>query len=156
MSRRGLLRLSAFMICDCPPLATTLIARFMGRTWGPPGANRTQVGPTLATWTLLSVYVHVTPLAILWFNITPCWLFHWGGVTHLCFSKQDNHCFRWWLDACWVPSQYLNLCWIVVNTDHWKISMKSETNKMYLNMSSANFNRPQCFKMHLYVSVFLS
>ena len=32
----------------------TLIARFMGPTWGPSGANRTQVGPMLAPWTLLS------------------------------------------------------------------------------------------------------
>ena len=27
---------------------------FMGTTWGPSGADRTQVGPTLALWTLLS------------------------------------------------------------------------------------------------------
>ena len=33
---------------------STLIARFMGPTWGPSGANRTQVGPMLAPWTLLS------------------------------------------------------------------------------------------------------
>ena len=32
---------------------TSLIARFMGPTWGPSGADRTQVGPTLAPWTLL-------------------------------------------------------------------------------------------------------
>ena len=31
-----------------------LIARFMGPTWGPSGADRTQVGPMLAQWTLLS------------------------------------------------------------------------------------------------------
>ena len=35
----------------------TLIARFMGPTWGPPGADRSQVGPMLAQWTLLSRYV---------------------------------------------------------------------------------------------------
>ena len=29
-----------------------LIARFMGPTWGPSGADRTQVGPMLAPWTL--------------------------------------------------------------------------------------------------------
>ena len=34
----------------------TLIARFMGPTWWPRGADRTQVGPMLATWTLLSGY----------------------------------------------------------------------------------------------------
>ena len=30
------------------------IARFMGPTWGPPGADRTKVGPMFAPWTLLS------------------------------------------------------------------------------------------------------
>ena len=32
----------------------TLIARFMGPTWGPSGASRTEVGPMLAPWTLLT------------------------------------------------------------------------------------------------------
>ena len=32
-----------------------LIARFMEPTWGPSGADRTQVGPMLAPWTLPSV-----------------------------------------------------------------------------------------------------
>ena len=34
--------------------STPMIARFMGPTWGPSGADRTQVGPMLAPWTLLS------------------------------------------------------------------------------------------------------
>ena len=33
--------------------SATLIARFMGPTWGPSGADRSQVGPMLAPWTLL-------------------------------------------------------------------------------------------------------
>ena len=33
---------------------TPLIARFIGPTWGPLGADRTQVGPMLAPWALLS------------------------------------------------------------------------------------------------------
>ena len=32
----------------------TLIVMFMGPTWGPSGADRTQVGPMLAPWILLS------------------------------------------------------------------------------------------------------
>ena len=32
----------------------SLIARFMWSKWGPSGADRTQVGPMLAPWTLLS------------------------------------------------------------------------------------------------------
>ena len=39
----------------CPPnLVTALIGRFMGPPWGPSGADRTQMGPMLAPWTLLS------------------------------------------------------------------------------------------------------
>ena len=34
--------------------ATSLIVRFMGPTWGPSGADRTQVGPMLVPWILLS------------------------------------------------------------------------------------------------------
>ena len=33
---------------------TSLKARFMGPTWGPSGADRAQMGPMLAPWTLLS------------------------------------------------------------------------------------------------------
>ena len=35
----------------------TLITRFTGPTWGPPGADGTQVGPRLAPWSLLSGYI---------------------------------------------------------------------------------------------------
>ena len=38
----------------------TQIARFMGPTWDPPGADRTQVGPMLATLTLLYGYTNIT------------------------------------------------------------------------------------------------
>ena len=33
---------------------STQIAKFVGRTWGPPGSCRPQMGPMLAPWTLLS------------------------------------------------------------------------------------------------------
>ena len=33
---------------------TTQIAKFMGRTWGPPGSCRRQMRPMLAPWTLIS------------------------------------------------------------------------------------------------------
>ena len=38
----------------------TQIAKFMRPTWGPPGSIRPQMGPMLATWTLLSwnVIIH--------------------------------------------------------------------------------------------------
>ena len=37
-----------------PWLGASLIARFMGPTWHPPGADRTQAGPMWASWKLLS------------------------------------------------------------------------------------------------------
>ena len=37
------------------------IARFMGPTRGPPGADRPQVGPRWATWTLLSGFLDSSP-----------------------------------------------------------------------------------------------
>ena len=39
----------------------SLIARFMGPAWDPPGDDRTQVGPMLAPWTLLSGMVTGNP-----------------------------------------------------------------------------------------------
>ena len=49
-------------------LMHSLIARFMGPTWGPSGADRTQVGPMLAPITLLSGNYHVKDITL----ITPC------------------------------------------------------------------------------------
>ena len=43
-----------------------LIARFMGPTWGPPGADKTQVVPMLAAWILLSGH------SMSWFTIGTC------------------------------------------------------------------------------------
>ena len=43
----------------CHRCITSLIARFMRPTWGPPGADRTQVGPMLAPWTLLSGMAYI-------------------------------------------------------------------------------------------------
>ena len=42
---------------------SSLTARFIGPTWGPSGADRTQVGPMLAPWTLLSGLVNFLPEA---------------------------------------------------------------------------------------------
>ena len=47
-------RLTTLDFCQQVALMWSLVARFMGPTWGPSGADRTQVGPMLAPWTLLS------------------------------------------------------------------------------------------------------
>ena len=43
-----------YLTYHCSDHIVSLIARFLGTTWGPAGADRTQVGPMLAQWTLLS------------------------------------------------------------------------------------------------------
>ena len=45
-------------ICCDVFLKYTLITRFLGSTWGPAGAERTQLDPMLTPWTLLSGYVY--------------------------------------------------------------------------------------------------
>ena len=62
------------------------IARFMGPSWDPPGEDRTQVGPMLAPWTLLS-------MMITWFN--EVYLLHWA---------HRNNC--WLFDFSWNGCAY--------------------------------------------------
>ena len=45
--------------CPAQQNNISLIARFMGPTWGPSGDDRTQVGPMLAPWTELSGIYYV-------------------------------------------------------------------------------------------------
>ena len=50
---------TGFVLCTDNHISTksskaTLIARFMGPTWGPSGADTTEAGPMLAPWILLS------------------------------------------------------------------------------------------------------
>ena len=57
----------------------TLIARFMGPAWGPSGADRTQVGPMLAPWTLLSEKIKT------WLSQSP-----WHELLFWCWYQQNN------------------------------------------------------------------
>ena len=77
---RGWIPLTQGHMCG----SLSLIARFIAPTWGPPGADRTQVGPMLAPWTLLSgvVYFLVSQnlllnkrfiLPVLWGDMTRMW-----------------------------------------------------------------------------------
>ena len=56
---------------------STMIARFMGPTWGPSGADRTQVGPMLAPWTLLSGYGSSKPQCLSWEDPDEYYPFYW-------------------------------------------------------------------------------
>ena len=101
----------------------SLIGRLMESTWGPPWADRTQVGPMMATWTLLSglllpaldkmgaVSQMIFSDAFSWMKSFVFWFkFHWS----LFLRDQlaiTQHWFRKWLGAVEAPSQYLNQCW---------------------------------------------
>ena len=71
--------------------ASTLIVRFLGPTRGPSGADRTQVGPMLALWTLPSGYL--LPGALNLFsgalNCNPL-LINWSAP-FINWSTPDNH-----------------------------------------------------------------
>ena len=59
------------IITDTSVTCNTLTARFMEPTWGQAGADRTQVGPILAPWTLLSGVICGILFENHWVEITP-------------------------------------------------------------------------------------
>ena len=69
----------SYLLNAFPILVRSLIARFMGPTSGPAGADRTQVGPMLAPWTLLSGMAFQ----------------YWNGPL-LLSATQHSRCFRVW------------------------------------------------------------
>ena len=63
--------------------APSLIARFMGPTWGPHGADRNQVGPMWAKWTLQSGMLPAINREVLWW-----WYYH---KTFQVYSRYLGH-----------------------------------------------------------------
>ena len=97
--------------------STTLIARLMGPTWGPSGADRSQVGPRLVPWTLLSGYIWVRSwnccCLVIWFCyqnqvtrqpqfrdlahiLSQCWETTENVKIHICFLNCIQHGNVWW------------------------------------------------------------
>ena len=78
----------------------------MGLTWGPPGADRTQVGPMLAPWILLSGYRQTTPSPIRFgariTRTNPWWLtriFNMASDWLAAFASQSETIFE---KNCWL------------------------------------------------------
>ena len=77
----------------------TQIAKFMGPTWGPPGSCRPQMGPMLASWTLLSgQYLYMIPLNLYimqWLKTVQTNYIIWSSKDWLCHcahvSLHVNH-----------------------------------------------------------------
>ena len=145
----------------------TRIARFMRPTWGPSGANRTQVGPMLAPWTLL--YGNLLSLC-------HCNHFHWSLIFVSCiclhvalinslrpseaYTHQwtNQHWFRQWLVTWFGPSHYLNQCWNIVSWTHrnklqWNFNQNSyiffQENAFedIVWKKAAILSQPQCVNM---------
>ena len=93
----------------------TLIARFMGPTRGPPGADRTQVGPIWATWTLLSGYFNIIILS--WTQIVNVHLH--SDVT---FHAVGCHRLKIWSNPYW-DSQYKQIRPRVLCVSQWHAAM---------------------------------
>ena len=81
----------------------SLIARFMGPTWGPCGADRTQVGPMFTPWTLLSglwidTFSTANEISLRWVPQKP-----FGDISTLvqvmawCRQAASHYLSQWWL-----------------------------------------------------------
>ena len=116
----------------CRHAISTQIVRFMGPMWGPPGADRTQVGPMLAPWTLLSGYV------------IPWWLSHLPLVPHICASVNyvstgsGNGLSPIWHQAItWTDANLLSIGPLRTNFSELEIKIQNFLlMKMHLNMLS--------------------
>ena len=132
----------------------SLVAKFMGPTWGPPGADRTQVCPMLVPWTYLRCLYsyHLTEAETkrpsfcrqhFWRHFLE-WRYVWISIEiSLNFfprvqSMICQHWFRSWLGAHQATNHYLNQWWLSLLT-HICIT------------------QPQCAKrQHIYICLILS
>ena len=91
---RSIYELNCLNIQNSPgtPLTgtTTPIASFMGPTWGASGADRTQVGPMLAPWILLSGYLHVNGLLSTVSSYTYLVNRVWGNIGYVDCEMWNN------------------------------------------------------------------
>ena len=90
-----------------------LIARFMGPTWGPSGADRPQVGPMLAPWTFLSGRLTTYYVAMIQNKACnnrasiPCPLSGRTSYSQISWNIEAARLDFWWsyLSAIWQASQ---------------------------------------------------
>ena len=105
---------------SAPKLMGSLIARFMGPTQGPSRADRTQVGPMLAPWTLLSGVIPKQS----WCTVLPkrtcgmpeCYILTFHSLGVLAFHR----CPRTLLDdyLCGKQNSAIFIKWVIDNEYH--------------------------------------
>ena len=77
----------------------SLIARFMGPSWGLSGADRTQVGPMLAPWNLLSGVCYRKPIVCPSGKDIVCVIVSWRS--YICLLLCFSYCFiEAWISNC--------------------------------------------------------
>ena len=126
----------------------------MGPTWGPSGADRTQVGPMMAPWTLLSGAVCIKQMIKRHTGASYCdlyqpWLQYHSCAGLLFCTNRGHHMESWiWVTIglvytfCLVGAKALSellltfASWILRNKPDWKLNQ----NKIQLKM--ANFHIP--------------
>ena len=119
---------SAFWINGPSPIAT-----FMGPTWGPPGADRTQEGPMLAPWILLSGFVWEIPHNMLMihgvdisFVVSLKKLLNEGFSCDVTLMKKKSwpcvDIFRYWNDLThWGRDKFANYLILFDDLVYWRI-----------------------------------
>ena len=126
---------------------TPLITRFMGPKWGPSGADRTQVGPMLAPWTLLSGTIgNMTT----WYQrITERYALHWKVVRHSMFPNvvcnTERQCHRRFHDC--FPHLLVN--YLVY------FSISYNLNKQYKVKKSCSVLRSPWMSKYMYKAYYL-
>ena len=107
----------------------TLIARFVGPTWGPSRADRTQVGSMLTPWTLLSgqgfEFNDQGPFCQLGFPLIPAWLSNcihnkvWVEIVYPFRNVNNATVGVWeWASYCilyFIGHMIIYLCWGLLN-----------------------------------------
>ena len=89
----------------------SLIARFMRPTWGPSGADKTQVGPMLAPWTLLSgIWLYVLLVTMTHDTSKTIWWMVTNIISLVCIHVCISQTFLWTI--CHVLVLKLCVIWI--------------------------------------------
>ena len=100
----------------------SLITRFMGPTWGPPGADRTQVGPVLAPWIMLSGGYRWH-----WFRKEMKFNLHWLMYRH--FGNENRRC--WFSCGVYHSSNKINYISFITTWYHiawqWQVQNINKT-----------------------------
>ena len=70
----------------------------MEPTWGPSGADRTQVGPILAPWTWLSGLISPSPASSAYKRLFQAVLFSWKRQNiHILSKFNEKHFYKYWM-----------------------------------------------------------